>query len=102
MSQHLIVRGADVVAVGGKWLVEEFPKMVAMIPYTVCCLVVEDEVRGPCKRIEFSTRGWSGCEDLVDAVLGNRLPRSITTPNGSAAGTRLRRVDAGARAGRDA
>ena len=64
---------ADAVAGGARWMVETFPLLAGtMRPYAHCEVFdTLDAMDRPAKRIEFSTGGWSGCEALVNAVLGN-------------------------------
>lgn len=66
------IREGDGAKNGATWLVEIFPRLAASLPYAYCS--VEDGtdfLEEPETRIKFSTGGWSGCEDFIEAVLGN-------------------------------
>lgn len=67
------LRQLDAVEHGRAFLLEELPKIVEMLaPYGVY-EVADCDDRGPLHigqiEIVFHTQGWSGCEDMIDAVL---------------------------------
>lgn len=53
-----------------RFLVEDFPKMAAMMPSAHVAVANIDRHGHPAKEVTFVTGGWSGCEDLINAVLG--------------------------------
>ena len=68
---------ANAVGHGAVWMVETFPSIARTIP---CCQCEVSETfcdpgRGRSKRIVFTTGGWGGAEDLVEAVLSNDMLR---------------------------
>lgn len=65
------ISAADAVEDGARWMVETFPKLAASLGYGH--VDVTDVFGEPEKRIEFSTGGWSGCEDFIAAVLQNTM-----------------------------
>lgn len=50
-----------------QWLREEFPALAEQLP----CAYVEVDEDEEGMKIDFSTGGWSGCEDLIGAVEAN-------------------------------
>jgi hypothetical protein len=59
---------------GRLWMLQIFPILAGeLAPYAVCRIEDGDYHGKPVKVISFSTSGWSGCEDFIDAVLRNLL-----------------------------
>lgn len=73
------IRTADAVKYGANFMVHTFPLLCAeLAPYAYCSVSERDGDFGrPVWLIEFSTNGWSGCEDFIDAVLGNMMVRMM-------------------------
>lgn len=68
------IRAASAIEDGAAWMRETFPRLAAELPYgSVNVTDVTDFLGKPIKRIEFHTGGWSGCEDFINAVLGNLM-----------------------------
>jgi hypothetical protein len=69
------IREGDAVHHGARWMVETFPKLAEeLAPYAYCEITHGADVLGyPEHVISFSTSGWSGCEDFIEAVLGNTM-----------------------------
>ena len=69
------IRDADAMRDGARWMVEMFPELASELePYAHCEVTIDVDVFGnPEHVISFSTGGWSGCEDFINAVLGNVL-----------------------------
>jgi hypothetical protein len=68
------LRIADDMPNAATWLIETFPLLVNSIP----CGYVDvrdglDELQCPIKIITYSTGGWSGQEDLINAVCQNQI-----------------------------
>lgn len=73
------IRTADAVKHGARFMVHTFPLLCAeLAPYAYCNVSKQNnELYGEVWRIEFSTQGWSGCEDFIAAVLGNMMVRMM-------------------------
>lgn len=69
------IRTADTVGTGARWMVETFPKLCEELrPYAYCEVTYGwDIMQEPEYVIGLSTLGWSGCEDFINAVLGNMM-----------------------------
>ena len=69
------ISAADSIKDGPRWLVDTFPKLVTeLAPYGQCEVTHGVGILGnPEFVISFSTGGWSGCEDFIDAVLQNTM-----------------------------
>lgn len=61
-----------------RWLHDEFPRIWASLYYEDSVTVSEDEVAPGCPvlRVRVATGGWSGYEDLIEAVLSHHIMRS--------------------------
>jgi hypothetical protein len=72
------IRTANLGREGGRWLAEELTKAYALIPYGKCAITdIDNDFYGPCKEIRLVTGGWSGCEELIGAILNNPALRSL-------------------------
>lgn len=66
------VRKLDAVKHGREFFLTELPRIAEMLqPYAVCEVSQVDGLLGPEIEVRFSTQGWSGCEDLIDAMQDN-------------------------------
>lgn len=61
-----------------RWLHDEFPRLWASVGYEDSVQVTEttDLMDRPALKIRVATGGWSGCEDVIDAVLSHHILRS--------------------------
>jgi hypothetical protein len=62
----------------GPWLYREFPRVWRqMAPYARVDVRDEADITAkPCRRIYVATGGWSGCESVINAVMGHPVMRT--------------------------
>ena len=72
-----LIRDAKPKDGGASWLVRTFPLLAASVPCCDCTVTKVADMFGEATRIEFTTGGWSGAEDLVGAVIGNPMLRLL-------------------------
>jgi hypothetical protein len=69
-----------------RWMHDEFPRLWGTVRYGH--VEVEDE--GDALRVYVATGGWSGCEDVIEAVLGHLAMRSYCRERRSGGGFTFR------------
>lgn len=62
---------------GARFMTETFPAMASTLPCGQVTVADIDSRGFPAKEIRFVTGGWSGCEDLINAVLGHVVLRHL-------------------------
>ncbi len=77
-STLVAIREADDWEGAQAWMLEVFPTFSEKVSYSSCRIEeAESSLGSPVKHICFSTGGWSGAEDFIEAVVGNLAIRAL-------------------------